>query len=61
MQIYKGLIISTHIDRYDTITLQPASDLAYARLIAASPGEVVRLLGGMDASGSLVVRILEIK
>jgi inner membrane protein len=30
------LILPTHIDRYDTITLQPASDIAYARLIAAS-------------------------
>ena len=40
-----GLIIPTHIDRYDTITLQPGSDIAIARLIAASPQEVVRLLG----------------
>jgi inner membrane protein len=53
------LIIPTHIDRYDTITLQPASDIAYARLIAASPGEVMRLLGDYYASGNLVVRIVE--
>ncbi len=55
-----GLIIPTHIDRYDTITLQPGSDLAYARLIAASPQEVLRLLGDMDASGNLVVRTITV-
>jgi inner membrane protein len=53
------LILPTHIDRYDTITLQPASDIAYARLIAASPGEVMRLLGNYYASGNLVVRIVD--
>jgi inner membrane protein len=56
-----GLIIPSHIDRYDTITLQPGSDLAYVRLIAASPEEVVRLLGDYYASGNLVVRIVELK
>ena len=56
-----GLIIPTHIDRYDTITLQPVSDIAYARLIAASPQDVLRLLGDYYASGNLVVRILEIQ
>lgn len=49
-----GLIIPTHIDRYDTITLQPGSDIAYARLIAASPRDVLRLLGDYYASGNLV-------
>jgi inner membrane protein len=56
-----GLIIPTHIDRYDTITLQPASDIAYARLIASSPIDVLRLLGDYYASGNLVVRIVELK
>ena len=51
-----GLIIPTHIDRYDTITLQPGSDIAYARLIAATPQDVLRLLGDYYASGNLVVR-----
>ena len=55
-----GLIIPTHIDRYDTITLQPGSDIAYARLIAASPGEVLRLLGDYYASGNLVVRVITV-
>ncbi|MDJ0903620.1 MAG: metal-dependent hydrolase [Xenococcus sp. MO_188.B8] len=55
------LILPTHIDRYDTITLQPGSDIAYARLIAASPGEVLRLLGDYYASGNLVVRIVKKK
>jgi inner membrane protein len=53
-----SLIIPSHIDRYDTITLQPGSDLAYARLIASSPIEVLRLLGDYYASGNLVVRIV---
>lgn len=56
-----GLIIPSHIDRYDTITLQPGSDIAYVRLIASSPIEVVRLLGDYYASGNLVVRIVEHK
>ncbi|NJL51013.1 MAG: metal-dependent hydrolase [Hydrococcus sp. SU_1_0] len=56
-----GLIIPSHIDRYDTITLQPGSDIAYVRLIASSPIEVLRLLGDYYASGNLVVRIVEHK
>ena len=55
-----GLIIPTHIDHYDTITLQPVSDIAYARLIAASPQDVLRLLGDYYASGNLVVRIVKV-
>jgi inner membrane protein len=55
-----GLIIPSHIDRYDTITLQPASDIAYARLIAASPQDVVRLLGDYYASGNLVGRVIRV-
>ncbi len=55
------LILPTHIDRYDTVTLQPGSDIAIARLIAARPQEVVRLLGDYYASGNLVVRIVEKK
>ena len=54
------LIIPTHIDRYDTITLQPGSDLAYARLIAATPQEVLRLLGDYYGSGNLVVRSITV-
>jgi inner membrane protein len=56
-----GLIIPSHIDRYDTITLQPGSDIAYVRLIASSPIDVLRLLGDYYASGNLVVRIVEYK
>ena len=52
-----GLIIPTHIDRYDTITLQPGSDIANARLIAANLRDVLRLLGNYYASGNLVVRL----
>ena len=56
-----GLIIPTHIDRYDTITLQPGSDIAYARLIAASGQDVLRLLGDYYASGNLVVRVIKVE
>jgi inner membrane protein len=37
------------------------SDLAYARLIAASGQDVLRLLGDYYASGNLVVKILELR
>ncbi len=40
----EDLMLPTHIDRFDSITLQPGSSIAYARLIAATPQEVVRLL-----------------
>jgi inner membrane protein len=56
-----GLIIPSHIDRYDTITLQPGSDIAYVRLIASSPIDVLRLLGDYYASGNLVVRNVKFK
>ena len=39
-----GLIVPTDIDRYNTIILQLGSDIAYVRLIAGSPKEVLRLL-----------------
>jgi inner membrane protein len=54
------LILPTHIDRYDNMTLQPGSDFAYARLIAASPDEVLSLLGDYYASGNLVVRTITV-
>lgn len=53
------LILPTHIDRFDSITLQPGSNIAYARLIAASPAEVVKLLGDYYASGNIVMRTVE--
>ncbi len=40
------------------LSLQPGNDIAYERLIAASPEEVLRLLGDYYASGNLVVRSL---
>ena len=39
-----SLIIPIHIDHYDTISLQPGSNIAYVGLIAASLREVLRLL-----------------
>jgi inner membrane protein len=54
-----GLITPSHIDRYDTITLQSGSNIAYVRLIASSPIDVLRLLGNYYASGNLVVKIVK--
>jgi inner membrane protein len=56
----EDLMLPSHIDRFDSITLQPGSRIAYARLIAASPGEVVRLLGDYYGSGNLVVRVITV-
>ncbi len=55
------LTLPTHLDRFDTITLQPGSDIAYARLVSASPQEVMGLLGDYYASGNLIVRTLTIQ
>jgi inner membrane protein len=56
----EDLMLPSHIDRFDSITLQPGSSIAYARLIGASPGEVVRLLGDYYGSGNLVVRVITV-
>jgi inner membrane protein len=52
----EDLTLPTHLDRFDTITLQPGSDIAYARLVSANPIEVMQLLGDYYASGNLIVR-----
>jgi inner membrane protein len=54
------LLLPTHLDRFDTITLQPGSSIAYARLISASPQEVIDLLGDYYASGSLIIRTISV-
>ncbi len=55
------LTLPTHLDRFDTITLQPGSDIAYARLVSASPQEVAALLGDYFASGNLIVRSVNVR
>jgi inner membrane protein len=49
------LILPSHVERFDTITLQPG-EIAYARLISANPHQVAALLGDYYISGSLIVR-----
>ena len=56
----EDLTLPTHLDRFDTITLQPGSDIAYARLVSANPQEVMELLGDYYASGNLIVRTISV-
>ncbi|MGK7896728.1 MAG: metal-dependent hydrolase [Xenococcus sp. (in: cyanobacteria)] len=56
----EDLTLPTHLDRFDTITLQPGSDIAYARLVSANPQEVMKLLGDYYASGNLIVRTIAV-
>jgi inner membrane protein len=54
------LTLPSHLDRFDTITLQPGSDIAYARLVSANPQQVMELLGDYYASGNLIVRSIAV-
>ena len=56
----EDLTLPTHLDRFDTITLQPGSDIAYARLVSANPQEVMQLLGDYYASGNLIARTISV-
>ncbi len=55
------LTLPTHLDRFDTITLQPGSEIAYARLTAATPEEVAQKLGDYYATGNLIVRTVNVR
>jgi inner membrane protein len=57
----EDLTLPSHLDRFDTITLQPGSDIAYARLVSANPSEVMQKLGDYYASGNLIIRSLTIQ
>ena len=56
----EDLTLPSHLDRFDTITLQPGSDIAYARLVSANPSQVMQLLGDYYASGNLIVRSISV-
>jgi inner membrane protein len=56
----EDLTLPSHLDRFDTITLQPGSDIAYARLVSANPQQVMELLGDYYASGNLIVRSISV-
>ena len=55
----EDLMIPSHIETFDTITLQPG-EVAFVRLTSASPSQVMRLLGDYYVSGSLIVRIINV-
>ena len=55
------LTLPTHLDRFDTITIKPGSDIAYARLVSASPQEVAQKLGDYFATGNLIVRTVNVR
>ena len=55
----EDLMFPSHVETFDTITLQPG-EIAYARLTSASPQEVMRLLGDYYISGRLIVRIIKV-
>ncbi len=57
----EDLTLPTHLDRFDTITLQPGSDIAYARLVSATPEEVATKLGDYFATGNLIVRTIHVQ
>jgi inner membrane protein len=56
----EDLMIPSHVDRFDTVTLQPG-EIAYARLTSASPQEVIQLLGDYYVSGNLIVRSINVR
>lgn len=56
LQDAEGLLIPTHADQFDTITLQPGREITIIRLESASPDEVMSLIGEYYGSGSLIIR-----
>lgn len=56
----EDLMLPSHVDRFDTITLQPG-ELAYARLVAASPNSAIAALSDYSVSGNLIVRTIHVQ
>lgn len=56
----EDLVVPTHADSFDTITLQYGREMGVVRLESASPAEVLSLLGDYYASGSLIIRTVEV-
>jgi inner membrane protein len=56
----EDLLLPTHADQFDPITLQPGQEFTIARLESASPAEVVSKLGDYYATGSLIIRSVEV-
>jgi inner membrane protein len=57
----EDLIVADYADRFNPIRLQPLQGgAAIARIEAASPQQVLRVLGEFEGSGSLLVRRVEV-
>lgn len=55
----EDLVLPTYADLFDTMTVQPSREVMIIRLESASPDEV-RLIGEYYATGSLIVRTVEV-
>lgn len=57
----EDLQISTNPQQFNTITLQPAQGYAIAHLESASPQDIAQQLGSYFATGSLIVRTVNVR
>jgi inner membrane protein len=57
----EDLVPPNYPDRFNAIRVQPGSGIASVHLEAASPVEVIRILGDYSASGSLIVRSIHVQ
>jgi inner membrane protein len=61
VQDAEDLVPPNYPDRFNSIRVQPGSGIASVHLEAASPAEIVRVLGDYSASGSLIVRSIHVQ
>jgi inner membrane protein len=61
VQDAEDLVPPNYPDRFNSIRVQPGSGIASVHLEAASPTEMVRVLGDYSASGSLIVRSIHVQ
>jgi inner membrane protein len=57
----EDLVPPNYPDRFNSIRVQPGSGIASVHLEAASPAEVIRILGDYSANGSLIVRSIHVQ
>ena len=56
----EDLVITTHSDRFDTITGQPGEKTTIVQLESAGTAEATKLLTDYYATGSLIIRSQEV-
>jgi inner membrane protein len=61
VQDAEDLVPPNYPDRFNSIRVQPGSGITSVHLEAASPAEMVRVLGDYSASGSLIVRSIHVQ